>query len=38
MNRFELWDKVARNSRYRLPQPFQLVVTLIVYKMYVSII
>jgi len=28
MNRFELWDKVARNSQYRLPQHFRLVVAL----------
>jgi len=26
MNHFELWDKVARNSQYRFPQPFRLVV------------
>ena len=28
MNRFELWDKVARNSQCRFPQPFRLVVAL----------
>jgi len=26
MNSFELWDKVARNSQYRLPQPYRLAV------------
>jgi len=28
MNRFELWDKVARNSQCRLPRHFRLVVAL----------
>ena len=28
MNRFELWDKVARNSQCRFPQHFRLVVAL----------
>ena len=28
MNRFELWDKVARNSQCLLPQHFRLVVAL----------
>ena len=28
MNRFELWDKVARNSQCRLPQHFRLVFAL----------
>ena len=28
MNRFELWDKVARNWQYRWQQPFWSVVAL----------
>ena len=28
MNRFELWDKVARNWQYRWQQPFRSVVAL----------
>ena len=28
MNRFELWDRVARNSKCRFPQNFWLVVAL----------
>jgi len=28
MNRFELWEKVARNSQCQLPQHFRLVVIL----------
>jgi len=29
MNRFELWDKVARNAKCQFPRPFRLVIALL---------
>jgi len=36
MNRFELWDKVARNWQYRWQQPFRSVVAL--WSRYITIL